>query len=215
MRDGEEQYRNRYPEAGRRSASSNYTGSTRTRNNNVQAAGRRSANSEITSGNKNETSTGNARTEQRVLRDETTTRRMASEATRNTIGNASAQRSNETERRPSAVTPSRNESRPVMRSEQNQNISSSRPASRPGQSQSVASSRPASRPEQSQSVASSRTASRPEQSQSVSPVRSSEKSRPESVSQERRSVENDKQVKGSNNNDKETKTGSAGADRRK
>jgi hypothetical protein len=224
--EGEEQYRNRYPEMGRRGSYSTYTGSTSGTNNNSTSTGRRSSGSETSSRNNTETNIVRAEKEQRTLRDENTTRRMASDVTRSTFNNSVSDQNGRSETRQSTVVTSRpetrtdqsqaissgrTESRPV----QSQNVSSSRSEYRPEQNQSVSSARQESRPIQSQNVSSARTESRPEQSQAVSQSRSQVQTRNESVSSERRSSGEEKQVKNNTGSENEKKSESVSASRRK
>jgi hypothetical protein len=189
MKEGEEQYMNRYPETGRRSTYSTSTDNTSIRNNNSIVTSRRSSGIVTTNRNNDETYNGNSEREYRILKDENATRRVASEATRNTFNNSAPDRRTVSDNRSSAQLPERSAPRP----EQNRNISPSRPSEQ----------------------VSARPASRPEQGQSVSGTRSSGQSRTESVSPARRSGVEEKQVKNTESSEKERKPESSSASRRK
>jgi hypothetical protein len=195
MKEGEEQYRNKHPEAGRRSTYSTSTGNTTIRYNNSNATSRRSADTETSYRNSDESYNVSNDRESRTLKEENTTRRIATETTRSTIGNSGSGRTISEGRTSSQAT--------------------ARPASRPEQSQSVSTARPASRPEQSQSVSTARPATRTEQSQSVSQSRSSEQSRNVSAAPARKSGGEEKVVRNTESNKNENKSESSSASRRK
>jgi hypothetical protein len=211
IKEGEEQYRNRRPEEGRRSTYSTSTNSNVNRDNNPASTTRRTTSTAATSRRTEEPVNTNPNREQGTLKGEENTRRMATETTRSTISNSTPNRNNQSDYRPSNQVSSRTESR----SEQNQTVSPARTESRPVQSQNVSSSRQESRPVQNQNVSSSRQESRSEQSQNVSQSRSQVQTRTESVSQERRSGVEERQVKSNTGSENEKKSESANASRRK
>jgi len=136
LKEGEEQYRNSHPEQGRRSTYSNSTTSTTIRNNNSNVNSRRSVGTETSDRNTDEGYNVNIEREQRTLKDENTTRRIATEATRSIITNSNSGRTISEGRTPTEA--------------------AARPASRPEQSQ-QATARPAARPEQNQNVSQPRS----------------------------------------------------------